>query len=254
MNPSRILRTQNSKPLISLCRSISQQQQKHVTSSEDVFEATEKYGAHNYAPMPVALVRGKDVHVWDIEGRRYYDFLSGYSALNQGHCHPKIIEALQTQAEKLTLTSRAFYSEVLAEYGMYMNKMFGYDRVLPMNSGAEGGETACKLARKWGYQVKGIPDNQARIVFAENNFWGRTISACSSSSDPDCYGNYGPYLPGLDMVPYNNLAALEVKPAYTNLFNSKCGSALVQPLYFCALSRFDPRSCHSQVALTENQS
>ena len=213
MNPSRIVTKQSSKPLLSLCRlAICHPQQKRhqVTSSEHVIEATEKYGAHNYAPMPVALVQGKDIHVWDVEGRRYYDFLSGYSALNQGHCHPKIIDALQTQAEKLTLTSRAFYSEVLAEYGVYMNKMFGYDRVLPMNSGAEGGETACKLARKWGYQVKGIPENQARIVFAENNFWGRTISACSSSSDPDCYGNYGPYLPGLDMVPYNDLAALEV--------------------------------------------
>lgn len=198
----------------SLCCSAvrnQQSQKQSLTTSEEIFTLTERYGAKNYAPIPVALVKGKDVFVWDVEGRRYYDFLSGYSALNQGHCHPKIIEALKSQAESLTLTSRAFYSEALAEYGEYMTNLFGYDRVLPMNSGAEGGETACKLARKWGYQVKGIPENQARIVFAENNFWGRTISACSSSSDPDCYDNYGPYLPGLDMVPYNDLATLEDK-------------------------------------------
>jgi len=188
-----------------------QQAQTKNTLSEEIFASTGKYGAHNYAPIPVAITRGKDIFVWDVEGRRYYDFLSGYSALNQGHCHPKIIDALKTQAERLTLTSRAFYSDALAEYQEYATTLFGYDRILPMNSGAEGGETACKLARKWGYQVKGIPDNQARIVFAENNFWGRTLSACSSSSDPDCYGDYGPYLPGLDMVAYNDLAALEEK-------------------------------------------
>lgn len=199
----------------SLCGSaISKQQATEVvkkTKSEEIFACTDRYGAKNYAPMPVALCRGKDVHVWDVDGKKYYDFLSGYSALNQGHCHPKIIQALKEQADTLTLTSRAFYSEALAEYEEYITDLFGYDRVLPMNSGAEGGETACKLARKWGYNVKGIPENQARIVFAENNFWGRTISACSSSSDPDCYGDYGPYLPGLDMVPYNNLEALEEK-------------------------------------------
>ena len=171
----------------------------------------EKYGAHNYAPIPVALCKGKGAFVWDVDGRRYYDFLSGYSALNQGHCHPKIIDALKTQADILTLTSRAFYSNVLGEFEEYASKLFGYDRVLPMNSGAEGGETACKLARKWGYKVKGIPENQARIIFAENNFWGRTLSACSSSSDPDCRNDYGPYMPGLYMVPYNDILALEVQ-------------------------------------------
>lgn len=194
-------------------RSVSslRSQEQSLKTSADVFEQTEKYGAKNYAPIPVALVKGKDIHVWDVEGKKYYDFLSGYSALNQGHCHPRIIKALKDQAEELTLTSRAFYSDALAEFGEYMTRLFGYDRVLPMNSGVEGGETACKLARKWGYEVKKIPENQARIVFAENNFWGRTLSACSSSSDPDCYGNYGPYLPGIDMVPYNDLSALEDK-------------------------------------------
>lgn len=198
---------------LKLIRSVSslRSQEQSLKTSEDVFKQTEKYGAKNYAPIPVALVKGKDIHVWDVEGKKYYDFLSGYSALNQGHCHPRIIKALKDQAEELTLTSRAFYSDALAEFGEYMTRLFGYDRVLPMNSGVEGGETACKLARKWGYEVKKIPENQARIVFAENNFWGRTLSACSSSSDPDCYGNYGPYLPGIDMVPYNDLSALEEK-------------------------------------------
>jgi len=174
-----------------------------------IFALEDKYGAHNYAPIPVALCRGKDVFVWDVDGRKYYDFLSAYSALNQGHCHPKIVKALKDQADILTLTSRAFYNDCLGEFEEYTTRLFGYDRVLPMNSGAEGGETALKLARKWGYKVKGIPTNQARVIFAENNFWGRTLSACSSSSDPDCYNDYGPYLPGLDMVPYNDLNALE---------------------------------------------
>lgn len=185
-----------------------------ISKSNEVFALSDKYGAKNYAPIPVALTKGQGVFVWDVEGKQYYDFLSGYSAMNQGHCHPNIIRALQDQAEILTLTSRAFYSKALAEYEEYMTSVFGYDRLLPMNSGAEAGETACKLARKWGYQVKGIPENQARIVFAENNFWGRTISACSSSSDPDCYQDYGPYLPGLDLVPYNDLQSLEV---YVNI-------------------------------------
>lgn len=206
---------------------ISKQQTSRAAAgsqSEEVFARTDKFGAKNYAPIPVALCKGKDVFVWDVDGKQYFDFLSGYSALNQGHCHPKIIKALQSQAEVLTLTSRAFYSEALAEYEEYMNNIFGYDRLLPMNSGAEAGETACKLARKWGYLVKGIPQNQARIVFVENNFWGRTISACSSSSDPDCYSDYGPYLPGLDMVPYNNLTALEVNISVLKWFTHRANS------------------------------
>jgi len=183
----------------------------HSEKASAIFAREDKYGAQNYSPIPVALCKGKDVHVWDVDGKQYFDFLSAYSAVNQGHCHPKIINALKSQADILTLTSRAFYSDALGEYEEFATKLFGYDRILPMNSGVEGGETACKLARKWGYTVKGIPENQARIVFAQDNFWGRTISACSSSSDPDCYADYGPYLPGLDMVPYNNLEALEEK-------------------------------------------
>ncbi|XP_002164568.3 ornithine aminotransferase, mitochondrial isoform X1 [Hydra vulgaris] len=191
--------------------SVMTNRSKRSTFTEAIIEREEKYGALNYAPIPVALCRGKGAYVWDVDGRRYYDFLSGYSALNQGHCHPKIIDALKTQADILTLTSRAFFSNVLGEFEEYASKLFGYDRVLPMNSGAEGGETACKLARKWAYKVKGIPENQARIIFAENNFWGRTLSACSSSTDPDCKNDYGPYMPGFYIVPYNDISALEEK-------------------------------------------
>eukprot|EP01083_Nonionella_stella_P110938 325021_1 len=143
-----------------------------------------KHGAHNYHPMPVVLNRGKGVHVWDVEGRQYYDFLSAYSAVNQGHSHPKILAALSEQAQKITLTSRAFHNDVLGEYSQYITDFFGYDRVLPMNTGVEGGETAIKLARRWGYDVKGIPKNQATVLFAEDNFWGRTLAAISSSNDP----------------------------------------------------------------------
>lgn len=169
----------------------------------------EKYGAHNYHPLPVVLNRGEGVYVWDVEGKQYYDFLSGYSAVNQGHCHPAIIATLVEQAQKLTLTSRAFYNNVLGEYAQYITGYFGYDKVLPMNTGVEGGETAVKLARRWGYAKKGIPDNKAKIVFAEQNFWGRTLAAISSSTDPDSYAGFGPYMPGFELVPYNNLAALE---------------------------------------------
>src|SRR5688572_23034166 len=144
----------------------------------------EKYGAHNYHPLPVVLERGEGVFVWDVDGKRYYDFLSGYSAVNQGHCHPRIIKALTEQAPKLTLTSRAFHSNLLGEYEKFITEYFGYDKVLPMNTGVEGGETAIKLARRWGYRNKGIPENQAIIVFAKDNFWGRTLAAISSSTDP----------------------------------------------------------------------
>ncbi|CAG5118165.1 unnamed protein product [Candidula unifasciata] len=177
--------------------------------SEEVFAREDKYGAHNYHPLPVAIHRGKGVFVWDVEGNKYYDFLSAYSALNQGHCHPRIIEALKKQVDIVTLTSRAFYNTCLGEYEEYITKLFGYDKVLPMNTGVEAGETALKLARKWGYKVKKIPDNQARIIFVEGNFWGRTLAAVSSSTDPSSYGGFGPFMPGFSVIPYNNISALE---------------------------------------------
>jgi len=177
--------------------------------SQAVFKREDKYGAHNYHSLPVVLSRGKGVRVWDVEGRIYYDFLSAYSAVNQGHCHPRITQALHEQAETITLTSRAFYNDVLGEYEEYITKLFGYDKVLPMNTGVEGGETACKLARKWGYTHKKIPDNEAKIVFVEGNFWGRTMAAISSSTDPSSYSGFGPYMPGFVNIPYNDLGALD---------------------------------------------
>jgi len=180
-------------------------------SSQEVYDKEAKFGAQNYHPLPVALSRGQGVYFWDVEGKRYYDFLSAYSAVNQGHCHPKIVAALCRQAEVLTLTSRAFYNDTLGEYEEFACKLFGFDRLLPMNTGVEGGETACKLARKWGYKVKGIPENRAKIVFAENNFWGRTLAAVSSSTDPSAYADYGPFMPGFVTVPYNDLSALEAQ-------------------------------------------
>jgi ornithine--oxo-acid transaminase len=169
----------------------------------------DRFGAHNYHPLPVVLEKGEGVFLWDVDGKRYYDFLSGYSAVNQGHCHPKIIEALIKQATQLTLTSRAFYNNRLGEYEKYITSYFGYDKVLPMNTGVEGGETAIKLARRWAYTQKGVEDNKAKIIFAEHNFWGRTMAAISSSTDPSSYKNFGPYMPGFELVPYNNLPALE---------------------------------------------
>jgi len=177
--------------------------------SSDYIVLEDKYGAHNYHPLPVVLEKGEGVFVWDVEGKKYYDFLSAYSAVNQGHCHPKIINSLKKQADQLTLTSRAFYNNVLGEYEKYITQYFGYDKVLPMNTGVEGGETANKLARKWGYLKKNIKKNQARIIFANGNFWGRTLAAISSSDDPLSYEGFGPYMPGYDLVPYNNLKALE---------------------------------------------
>ncbi len=178
-------------------------------TSRDYIEREERYGAHNYHPLPVVLERGEGVFVWDVEGNRYYDFLSAYSAVNQGHCHPRIIKALTEQASKLTLTSRAFYNDVLGEWEAYMTKLFGYDRMLPMNSGAEADETALKLCRKWAYKVKGVPRNQAKIVVCNGNFHGRTITIISMSSDPDAYNDYGPYTPGFVNIPYNDPDALE---------------------------------------------
>ena len=169
----------------------------------------EQYGAHNYHPIPVVLEKGEGVYLYDVDGKKYFDFLSGYSAVNQGHCHPAIIEALQKQASKLTLTSRAFHNNLLGKYEKYITDYFGYDKVLPMNTGVEGGETAIKLARRWGYNVKGIPENKAKIIFAEGNFWGRTLAAISSSTDPSSFKGFGPYMPGFGLVPYNDLVALE---------------------------------------------
>jgi len=169
-----------------------------------------KYGAHNYHPLPVVLKKGKGIYVWDVDDQKYMDFLSGYSAVNQGHCHPKIIDALVSQSSVLTLTSRAFHNNLLGEYEKYITNYFGYDKVLPMNTGVEGGETAIKLARRWGYTVKGIESNQAKIVFVDGNFWGRTMAAISSSTDSSSYKDFGPFMPGFEIIPYNDLSALEI--------------------------------------------
>jgi ornithine--oxo-acid transaminase len=188
-----------------------------MNTDKEYIEKEKKFGAHNYHPLPVVLSRGEGVYVWDVNDKKYYDFLSAYSAVNQGHCHPKILKALNTQASKLTLTSRAFHNDVLADYEEYITSLFGYDKVLPMNTGVEGGETANKLARKWGYMKKGIPEDKARIIFANGNFWGRTLAAISSSDDPLSYKGFGPYMPGYSLIPYNDLSALEHEFQDTNV-------------------------------------
>ncbi len=180
-----------------------------LTQTDYLIGLEKRYGAHNYKPVPVVIERGEGVFVWDLEGKRYYDFLSAYSAVNQGHCHPHIVAALTNQAQKLTLTSRAFHNSVLGECEKFLCDYFGYDKVLMMNSGVEGGETALKLTRKWGYLVKGIPKNEAKTVYAAGNFWGRTLAAISSSTDPESTDDYGPFLPGYIIVPYNDLETLE---------------------------------------------
>jgi ornithine--oxo-acid transaminase len=180
----------------------------HQTLSDKLINQENKYGAHNYHPLPVVLKRGEGVYVWDVEDKKYYDFLSAYSAVNQGHCHPKIVKALIDQSTKLTLTSRAFHNDVLGEYEKFITSFFGYDKVLPMNTGVEGGETAVKLARKWGYEVKNIPSNCAKIIFVQGNFWGRTLGAISSSTDPSSTVGFGPFMPGYEIIPYNDLDAL----------------------------------------------
>ena len=182
-----------------------------TTKSEELIRLEAQHGAHNYHPLPVVLAKGLGAKVWDVEGKEYFDFLSAYSAVNQGHCHPRILKALTDQASRLTLTSRAFHNDVLGEYEQFITTLFGYDKVLPMNTGVEGGETANKLARKWGYEHKGIPENQAKIIFAKGNFWGRTLAAISSSDDPVSYKGFGPYMPGYELIPYNDLQALEQK-------------------------------------------
>lgn len=177
--------------------------------SEDYIAKEEKYGAHNYHPLPVVLARGEGIFVWDVEGKRYFDFLSAYSAVNQGHCHPRIVNAMTEQAKVLTLTSRAFYNNVLGEFEEFITKLLGYDKALPMNSGAEADETALKLCRKWAYLKKGIPENKARIIVCEGNFHGRTITIVSMSNDPDSYKDFGPFTPGFEKIPYNDIPALE---------------------------------------------
>ena len=179
-----------------------------MLTSKDLINLEYKYGAHNYHPLPVVLEKGEGVYLWDVEGKKYFDFLSAYSAVNQGHCHPKIISALIDQSKKLTLTSRAFHNNVLGQYEKFITDFFDYDKVLPMNTGVEGGETAIKLARKWGYEVKKIPKDNAKIVFVEGNFWGRTLGAISSSTDPSSTNGFGPFMPGYEIIPYNNLDSL----------------------------------------------
>ncbi len=177
-------------------------------SSAEIMKMEDKYGAHNYHPLPVVLSRGEGVFVWDVEGNKYYDFLSAYSAINQGHCHPKIVDAMVDQAQKLALTSRAFYNDCLGEYEKYVTEYFGFDKVLPMNTGVEAVETALKLVRKWGYKKKGIPENQAKIIVCENNFHGRTITIISASNDPEARNDFGPFTPGIVSIPYNDIDAL----------------------------------------------
>ena len=180
-----------------------------VKNSQMAIELEDKYGAHNYHPLPVVLAKGQGVYMWDVEGKQYFDFLSAYSAVNQGHCHPRIVNALIEQAQTLELTSRAFYNDVLGVYQKFVTEYFGYDRVLPMNTGAEGDETALKLTRKWAYKVKGVPENQAKIICCENNFHGRTITVVSMSTDPVARKDFGPFTPGFITIPYNDLGALE---------------------------------------------
>jgi len=194
-------------------------------NSKYLMDLENEYGAHNYHPLPVVLDKGEGVYVWDPEGNRYYDFLSSYSAVNQGHCHPKIISSLIEQSKRLTLTSRAFFNSSLGPYEKFICDLFGYEKVLPMNTGVEGGETANKLARKWGYLKKGIPDNKARIIFAKGNFWGRTLAAISSSDDPVSYKGFGPYMPGYDLIPYNDLDALE-----NELKDKNVAAFMVEPI------------------------
>ncbi|CAN5181099.1 ornithine--oxo-acid transaminase [soil metagenome] len=182
---------------------------KDITTTQQAIELEARYGAHNYHPLPVVLSKGEGVYLWDVEGKKYYDFLAAYSAVNQGHCHPAILGALMEQAQKLTLTSRAFHNDVLGKYEQYITGYFGYDKVLPMNSGVEASETAVKLCRKWAYKIKGIEENKAKIIFAEGNFWGRSLAAISSSTDPSSYRGFGPYMPGFELIPYNDLEALE---------------------------------------------
>ena len=189
--------------------SLTIQQTQNISEQTQYYlELEERYGAHNYHPIPVVLNRGEGVFVWDTDGKCYYDFLSGYSALNQGHCHPRIVQSFIEQSHKLTLTSRAFHSELLGEYTQFITRFFGYDKVLPMNTGVEAVETAIKLCRKWGYEIKGIGEGKAKIIVCEGNFHGRTSTVISFSSDPSAKKNFGPYMPGFEAIPFNDINAL----------------------------------------------
>ena len=197
-----------------------------LSKTQSIIAKEHHYGAHNYHPLPVVLERGEGVFVWDVEGKRYYDYLSAYSSVNQGHCHPRILKVLQEQAAKLTLTSRAFHNNILGEYEEFLHTIFGYDKALPMNSGVEGVETAMKLCRKWAYEVKGVPENEAVIVFAKDNFHGRTLSVISASNDPSSRKGFGPYMKGIESVPYNDISAVEAKLAG----NPNIAAFIVEPI------------------------
>ena len=196
-----------------------------MLTSKNLIDLEYKYGAHNYHPLPVVLEKGSGIFLWDVEGKKYYDFLSAYSAVNQGHCHPEIISALTAQSKQLTLTSRAFHNNILGQYEKFITQFFGYDKVLPMNTGVEGGETAVKLARKWAYDVKKIPQNCAKIIFVEGNFWGRTLGAISSSTDPASTNGFGPFMPGYEIIPYNDIEALN-----NALQDSNVAAFMVEPI------------------------
>ena len=196
-----------------------------MLTSKNLIDLEYKYGAHNYHPLPVVLEKGCGIFLWDVEGKKYYDFLSAYSAVNQGHCHPEIISALTAQSKQLTLTSRAFHNNILGQYEKFITQFFGYDKVLPMNTGVEGGETAVKLARKWAYDVKKIPQNCAKIIFVEGNFWGRTLGAISSSTDPASTNGFGPFMPGYEIIPYNDIEALN-----NALEDSNVAAFMVEPI------------------------
>ncbi|KAI9003525.1 mitochondrial ornithine aminotransferase [Hyaloraphidium curvatum] len=210
--------------------------------SRTLIAQEDRFGSHNYAPLPVVFSRGQGTRVWDADGNEYIDCLSAYSAVNQGHCHPRLVRKMAEQAGRLTLSSRAFCSDQLGPYAEFITKMFGYDRVLPMNTGVEGGETAVKLARRWGYDVKGVPKDKAVVLFATGNFWGRTLAACSTSDDPDCYGGFGPFLPGMGKVTYNDVsslrAALESDPNIVAYFvepvQGEAGVVVPDPGYLAA--------------------
>jgi len=195
------------------------------SSPQDYIDKELKFGAHNYKPLPVVIARGLGCRVWDVEGRNYYDFLSAYSAVNQGHCHPRLVDVLCQQSNVLTLTSRAFYNNILGEYEEYMCNLFKYDKVLPMNTGVEACDTAVKLARRWAYDVKGVPENRATVVFAKNNFWGRSIAAVSASTDPESYTGFGPFVPNFIVVPYDDLPSLEEAISDPN-----CAAFMVEPI------------------------
>ena len=196
-----------------------------MLTSKNLIDLEYKYGAHNYHPLPVVLEKGSGIFLWDVEGKKYYDFLSAYSAVNQGHCHPEIISALTAQSKQLTLTSRAFHNNILGQYEKFITQFFGYDKVLPMNTGVEGGETAVKLARKWAYDVKKIPQYCAKIIFVEGNFWGRTLGAISSSTDPASTNGFGPFMPGYEIIPYNDIEALN-----NALQDSNVAAFMVEPI------------------------